>query len=79
MANVDDSRAKQRFGEWLRQTRLGKRESLEHVSAIIGVDPSAFSRWERGKSLPSVAFLQKLCAWGEISEADIIALTAAEK
>ena len=77
MANVDDSLPKQRFGEWLAQTRQARGQSLDDVAAFIGVDPSAFSRWERSKSLPSVIFLDRISRWSDTPATILVALCAA--
>jgi DNA-binding XRE family transcriptional regulator/tetratricopeptide (TPR) repeat protein len=50
------------MNHFLRSARAKRFLSIEKASAIVGVEPRTFKRWEHDDYNPQLYFLQKLCA-----------------
>lgn len=49
------------MNQFLKTARAKKFLSIEKASAMVGIDPRTFKRWERDDYNPQLYFLQKLC------------------
>ncbi|MCL2415507.1 MAG: helix-turn-helix transcriptional regulator [Defluviitaleaceae bacterium] len=45
------------IGDFLRQTRKGKKLTQNDIAEKLGISPQAVSKWERGENLPDVTFM----------------------
>jgi len=52
---------KEALGKNLREARLDKRMTQEGVADAIGSTVNYYAKIERGKSIPSLQMLEKLC------------------
>jgi DNA-binding XRE family transcriptional regulator/tetratricopeptide (TPR) repeat protein len=50
------------MNHFLRSARVKRFLSIENASAMVGVEPRTFKRWEHDDYNPQLYFLQKLCA-----------------
>src|SRR5579863_1915768 len=55
----------------LKQARVRKGWSQEHVGQEVGTDAFTVSRWERGITMPSPHFRQKLCDLFELTPVEL--------
>ena len=55
----------------LKRTRELQGWSQEHVGQAVGTDAFTVSRWERGVTMPSPHFRQKLCTLFGLSAAEL--------
>ena len=67
------------LGEYLRELRKQKDETLHGVSKGTDIDSPLISKIERGERLPTLDQLKKFSKFYKISEASLKAKLAAEK
>ena len=60
------------YGEEIKQHRIKNGLSLLDLEKATGISNQNLSRWERGKSLPSIDFCVKLADFYEISVDELI-------
>lgn len=54
------------------EARRKKRLTQRQVGELIGVDPSALSRWERGEALPTAANVSRLASTYDLGELELL-------
>jgi HTH-type transcriptional regulator, competence development regulator len=70
---------KSELGQFLRNLRKGKSETLHQVSKGSDIDSPMLSKIERGERMPTLDQLKKLCKYFKIAEADLKVMHTAEK
>lgn len=55
----------------LRSLRMSRKISRQQLAEQIGISFYTIGRWERGETLPSLKWLEKLCAFFQMSSAEL--------
>lgn len=60
------------YGWALKQARLAKNKTLLDVEKATGINNANLSRWENDKSVPSIAFCERLADYYDITVDELI-------
>lgn len=73
------STVKTELGQYLRELRKGRQETLHQVSMGTDIDSPMLSKIERGERLPTAEQLKRLAKFYEVSEVSLKVKRTAEK
>ncbi|WP_432712216.1 helix-turn-helix domain-containing protein [Pedobacter sp.] len=73
------SNFKSELGQYLRELRKGRDETLHQVSKRTDIDSPMLSKIERGERLPTAEQLKRLAKFYNVSEANLKVKHTAEK
>lgn len=85
LSNIDMSKmskmknSKSDLGQYFREHRINKGETLHQVSKGTDIDSPMLSKIERGERMPTLEQLKKLCKYFKVSESDLKVRHTAEK
>ena len=71
--------SKSDLGQYFREHRINKGETLHQVSKGTDIDSPMLSKIERGERMPTLEQLKKLCKYFKVSESDLKVRHTAEK
>lgn len=67
------------LGQYLRELRKGKEETLHQVSKVADIDSPLLSKLERGERIPTDEQIKKLAKYYKVAEADLKVKATAER
>jgi HTH-type transcriptional regulator, competence development regulator len=67
------------LGNYLRELRKERNETLHQVSMGADIDSPMISKIERGERLPTLEQLNRLCKYFKVTETDLKVIYTAEK